>query len=84
MRDQFHDVGTGHGLATAKNHDLEPRLRDLVNQLERLGSREFGRLVLARVLVAVLASQVTFVGSHPRYNHNSKYKKPGTDAGSNS
>ena len=66
---QFHDVWAGHRLATAKNHDLEPRLRDFVNQLEGLRRREFCSLVLARVLVAVLAGQVTLVGGHPRYYH---------------
>ena len=72
VRDQLHDVGAGHGLATAENHDLEPRLRDFVNQLERLGSSEFRSLVLARILVAVLAGQVTLIGGHPRYNHKSR------------
>ncbi len=66
---QFHNIRAGHGLAAAKNHDLEPRLRDFINQFQRLRRREFGSLVFARVLVAVLAGQVTLVGGHPRYYH---------------
>ena len=69
MRNQFHDIGAGHGLAAAENHDLESGLGNLVNELERLGGREFSRLVLTRILVAVLARQVTLIRRHPRDNH---------------
>ena len=72
---EVHNIGTGHRLATAENHDLEPRLRDFVNELKGFCRREFGRLVLARVLVAVLAGQVTLVGGHPRYNHHKPRSK---------
>ncbi len=70
MRDKFHNVRAGHGFATAKDHDLEPRLRDFINQFQSFCGREFRSLVLARVLIAVLAGQVTLVGGHPRYNHS--------------
>ena len=66
---EVYNVGTCHRLATAENHDLESSLRDFVNQLHGLGGREFGSLVLACILVAVLAGQVTLVGGHPRYDH---------------
>ena len=66
---QFHNVRACHRLATAKDHNLEPRLRDFVNQLEGFCRCEFSSLIFACILVAVLAGQVTLVGGHPRYDH---------------
>jgi hypothetical protein len=69
MNHKFHNVRARHRLATAENHNLESSLGNLVNELERLGGREFRRLVFASILVTVLARQVTLIRCHPRNNH---------------
>ena len=66
---KFQNVGARQRLAARKNHDLEARTRDLIEELLCFRRRKLLLRLAARIAVAVLAVHVAGIRRVPRDDH---------------